>query len=146
MNKCHLCHHHRTIVHAHTCTANVLFNTKWIKHATKPSSSFCLPSHLLQANFCILDIDLCTRSFAHNSPELRKQEIIAAIQFINCKWKLNMQRNFFFLFSLFDLICFSGCRGEKCMCMYTCAVIEPLRDKMYEKSHLVSRKEKRQLN
>lgn len=47
----------------------------------------------------------------HTTARNWEQEIIAAIQFINCEWKLNMQRNFFSLSLVFFfsyLICCSG--------------------------------------
>lgn len=87
---------------AHMCIANVRFEMVLSMQRT---FFFFFPRNLL------LDAHLfSTKFFMHISIYIptpqsicEKQEITAAIQFINCKWKLNMQRNFFF--SL-DSICF----------------------------------------
>jgi hypothetical protein len=54
-----------------------------------------------------------TKFHTNRAPELREQEIIAAIQFINCERKLNMQRNFFPSFSAVFHILFAAVDGRK---------------------------------
>lgn len=87
---------------AHTCIANVQYEVELSMQRTFfffTPPIFSLQMQMFSTKFFMhISIYVCQLAAQRRLPE--QQEITAAIQFINCKWKLNMQRNSFLPSSL----------------------------------------------